>query len=1683
MSEKGSVFQKGGGGTNFEQAIQTAFLTTLIIRGNAPCLPANEIIEVSFQNTRKGFETDDLLVVAKSALGDHKLLVQIKHDISFTLGNETFKEVLQVFWKDFNNATVFDRTKDKLIVVKNGMTKDERNHLKSLFNWANTHATETDFLDEVNRIKGKKERLEVFRQCLKEANNGIALADRKLWEFLKCVDVLEYDFLNQGSVDESYFLNLLKLSKRKETSLTEKEIWNSLLAFTSKLNKEGGNVTTESIQSEELYKYFAAEQLSPYLKAVEKLKSDSEIILKPLKSTIGDLHLDRSIIKDAIVDTVASFQFTIVTGKPGAGKSAETKDVLSEEFPHASKFVFRADQFNRPHLANVFSDLGIDETIKDIVSTISFTPDKVIFIDSLEKLLEADPECAFKQLFALLKEFPDIKVIASSRKHAIDLIIQKFNLKKEDLGIVEVLPLNDEEVSKVLKQYPQLQGLIKNPAIKALLQSPKYLDFAVSALRKSSDDYSNISLSEFKNKLWDSLVVDVGNTNGGLPIKRENAFMEIAVKRAKEMKLFTQTKNADAEAVLLLEKDEIIFQEVNKRRYAPSHDILEDWALVRFVSSQYEDYPTAKDFFEHLGNEPAIRRAFRLWVEDYLLEDSPKVLELIKKSLADTSIEKYWADELLIAVFKSEDCSSFFASFERELLEANADFLNRCIHLIRTACRETKTDNSTILLPIGSGWQEALFFIRKHLGGLNNLRLPIYNLLYDWEFRLLFQIVTEEEAKAVKDIVLYFINQIEQVDEFWEERNIESRKKGLITLLFNLAEVAKEEIEDLVKRASIKKDERENWRIRKFYETIIGGCLSGLHTYRLVKKSPELVIETAWKEWKLKPPEEPVEGSITSLLGSRSLMHEECWGIEDEFSFSPAGIYKTPIYNLLKHHPLLGLQFICEFLNYAVDFYVQEKDCDYKRQITQVQLRLNDGTIVTQWGNLELWTAYRGLSVTHYLLESLLMSLEKYLLETAQLKTEVSKSNTKFMFDYLFHKSNNVAITGVLASVAMAEPEVAEEQIAPLFSVREFYRWDIDRTLQESSAFATADYEISFAQEERFKSNKLPHRKKFFRGLADFIVDYQFKIRIANPQIHALFDVLQKSANEEDIFWKKTLNEIDIRTWDVKNDEENNRIILQPKYEQKVEEFLQSGKQQMEAQSITMKWSGLLWNAYEKQEDISFETWQEAFNYYNNTTTSDPLFDRPISLSVLGLRDFSNELSDQQKKWCIANIKKVISIILYDTMSRHYHLNMSYNLMEKDVALQSFHLLAANIENDTEPKEMLQLMLYTLIAPFSDHEVTKNIEYIRTTFFSRFPSEAKQLWISLIKYAHFRKAYPFYYDDHDEERLKAARDHENTFIQNSLNSENTDLDVEAIDLTEYESYLLFRAFLIISPNSTDEIFLSFIKKVVSIIVDELQLEEDRSYNRRNKKRKIDRRDVIGSEPFLADILLNADVGFSKQLINLLLHPILNNTKLTRINAKELYEFIDGVFEFLVLKVSDSENQNPLPLNYLVQLKKFWEIWEYLYGVLKASNEKPFMSTLLFNVRFLLFDYHGKPNEREWKALQDKKEFYYLMIKEVGENHLVTIMNVFSIIGEKVFLPKGLTWVVELLKKNPRQKLTLINVSGERFVKKLFYSHISAIKSNKALINDFVWLLNEMVDLGSSTAYLFRENVITYKGDN
>ena len=496
-----------------------------------------------------------------------------------------------------------------------------------------------------------------------------------------------------------------------------------------------------------------------------------------------------------------------------------------------------------------------------------------------------------------------------------------------------------------------------------------------------------------------------------------------------------------------------------------------------------------------LGTEPAIRRAFRLWVEDYLNDNNVRLIELLRMSLSDDTIEKYWIDEILTSVFRSDNCAYFFDSFEKELLLNDGALFDKCLSAIETCCKESfNLNNNKVLVPIGNGWKRALLFISGHFQQLDTVKLSIITFINDWYYKLLlkYNTVDAEEQEAAKSIVLHYIGEIENGSFVLSDKE---QEKGLVTILFDLASISQEEIKSLIRRCY--DDEDKSWQLMSFYDKVKEKVLSGIGNTRLINGLPGLVIEVAWKEWKYTSKEDWLSDDEAFIMPNQ-LSDDECWGINVDHEFFPSGIYKTPLYDLLRQHPKDGLAFIVEFINYAVDFYVNATNVRYKHDIVKVDVIIDDNAVESKYACIELWMAYRGHSVTSYLLESLLMSLEKYLLEIARLKNEVSQGVLNYVFDYVIRNSNNVAPLAVLSSVTMAFPEEVGTSMLPLFTVKEFYDWDLNRATYDLTALAPIDLMIPFAQKERFESNELPHRKKYRRGLLDFVLDYQFNIRILN---------------------------------------------------------------------------------------------------------------------------------------------------------------------------------------------------------------------------------------------------------------------------------------------------------------------------------------------------------------------------------------------------------------------------------------------------------------------------------------------------------------------------------------------------------------------------------------------------------
>jgi len=217
----------------------------------------------------------------------------------------------------------------------------------------------------------------------------------------------------------------------------------------------------------------------------------------------------------------------------------------------------------------------------------------------------------------------------------------------------------------------------------------------------------------------------------------------------------------------------------------------------------------------------------------------------------------------------------------------------------------------------------------------------------------------------------------------------------------------------------------------------------------------------------------------------------------------PATAIRGPWIHLLWYHPREALDFFIKVFNHSVDWYAHPRLHDRLEPPWEVELTFADGTTRTQWANARLWGLYRGMTVGPYVLQSMLMALEKWLLELAEERPEELDA---ILLDIL-GRSDSAALSAVVASVAAAYPHDSGEALLVLLSARDYVELDRSRVAGDrqvsglSGMLPTFRVDHQVYEAERKKANAVPHR------------GHHVETAIANlqlgplaPRVHAILD-------------------------------------------------------------------------------------------------------------------------------------------------------------------------------------------------------------------------------------------------------------------------------------------------------------------------------------------------------------------------------------------------------------------------------------------------------------------------------------------------------------------------------------------------------------------------------------------------
>jgi energy-coupling factor transporter ATP-binding protein EcfA2 len=1123
----------GGAGTIFEQHVGAYLLAQLLVRGIPPILHDCTVAEVHFQTEHFGWHTDDFLVIGQNGSGSQrKLAVQVKRTFSVSATDEECKKAVQDFWRDFGNAAQFSSATDRLALITLRGTNTLLEHFSGLLDCSRAARDGVEFENRLSTpgfiSKKAVSYCDELRTIIGEVE-GRSVTAADIWPFLRVLYVLSLDLHSATRQTESMIKTLLAYTAGEPGTGIAQASWDNLLSVAGDAMPEARSFRhddlPESLRQRHSFLSGTEQQ------ALRSLHDHTSLILHGIHSTIGsDLHLQRAGLVQQVIDELESSQVVLISGHAGSGKSTVAKDVISILSTDYFAFSFRAEEFAQPHFDATLQNSQIPANATTLEAILASQDRKLLLIESVERLLEKSTRDAFTDLLTLAEKDKTLRIILTCRDYSTDLVRACF-LKTIQVAhsVITVPELDDEELAEVEAAHPTLGSPLSNTALRHILRNPYILDKALQ-ISWSAERSLPESERDFRALFWQQIVRAEHRLGGGMPRLREEAFVQIALQRARALTVYVPYNDLDPAVVDALRHDSLIVSpEQSSILVATAHDVLEDWAILHWIEEQHVIHEGPfKELFTIIDTHPAVRRAYRKWVAEMVDSDPGAADRLFQAAVIEVDVPSQFRDDTLISLLRAPSSDAFLERHEAELFAGNKDLLRRVIHLLRVACvtmpewlTKSAGQGSALNIPDGPAWGCVLRLVAGHLTEfLPQDCLLLLGLIEDWSRGISWRTAYPDGAVAATAIAHWLLPK-------FDNYRSEDQRKRTMRVIAKIPNADRERFEILI-RGSVEK----NWQDRTT-EDFRGIIFAGIEGTPTARDLPDLFISAA-NDYLLCSEEELREDR--QYLGS--LMLETLFGIKEglRHDFFPASAYRGPLCPLLRYHPRKGIDFIIAVFNHSAEWYAHPRVwMEHVEPPFEIELTFADGTSQKQWCNARLWNWYRGSSVGPYVLQSLLMALERWLLEFAQR----NPNELDAVLLNILRRSDSSALTAVVASVATAFPHESGETLLVLLRSPMCILLDRRRMASERQASSNIlglmprlRAEDSIYEVERKDADARPHR---WHDLENAIANLQLGPLAAS--VHEILDQHRAALppvseqDEGNRVWRLAIHKMDLRQY------------------------------------------------------------------------------------------------------------------------------------------------------------------------------------------------------------------------------------------------------------------------------------------------------------------------------------------------------------------------------------------------------------------------------------------------------------------------------------------------------------------------------------------------------------------------
>jgi hypothetical protein len=1403
------------------------------------------------------------------------------------------------------------------------------------------------------------------------------------------------------------------------------------------------------------------------------LTKHAETILFPIHTDIQydgkRLKVDRSSQIEML--SASKSKVIILAGEGGSGKTALIKESWSRTKP---LYLLKATEFNRPSVGALLHDFG-DFQLSDFIASHNEEHEKTFIIDSAEKLADLDNQDVFIEFLSGLIA-NNWKVIFTTRNSYLDdLCFQMLQIYRLPFQTISLDNLSNNNLDTLATDFQ-----FKLPNDIKLCNLIRNLFYLQEYLYHYNTSNNELDYAQFRNLLWQKRIQNSKFRKHNIHIEREKCFLQIAKTRCDTGNFYLADLSCSGEILSLLVQDEIIQYDALQNGYFITHDIYEEWALEKLIERKFSLFSNCTDFFDTIGSALPMRRALRSWLTTKLFYEDLNIRVFIETSFTEKNIPPFWKDELLVSILISDHCAWFLNSFEARLMENDKYYLKKIIFLLRTACKEVDDTlqklmqetaanlNPAIVFtkPKGKGWETVIEFLFNQITLVTKDDLIIIlPLLKDWS--------DQNRKGSTTRLAGFFSLHFYKDSELNELVHYSSEiEKQLLQLVLGTAQELKKELTEITENLLAQKYNR-----RDAFESLRDKVLSDNHEgLPFIVSLPELTIRLADQAWYL------TEEYLYPFGAGMGMDIEQYYKIREHVhhDYHPASALQTPIYYLLHVAFPQAIQFILNFNNRAVSAYAKSK---FKETVKEIEFYV-DGIKSKQFISLSLWCMYRGSGspVTPYLLQSMHMALEKKLIEIAE-KTD--GKNLATWLKYILIQSRSASITSVVTSVVLAYPNKLFEIALILFHQYDFFWYDNLRLSMEHEAESiysiwmgmTPQHKIF--EEERIATCKEPHRKKTLENLAielQFFRTGEVSDDEANNRRSAILNIIdelyasikeEESETEKNKVLRLFLARIDSRkmTPTVEHKDGKSIIHLNPELTPDLKQFSEEGTriyQDRHEYTPLKLWAmnkfkqrsnSTSYTQYEDNPSKVLKDTQQLVEKINTANNDSYYFDECIpSFTCAALvKNYSTTLSRKDLKYC----RDIIMQFAVRPLQEGYDYQISDGV---EVAISTLPYLYSLFPKQKEEFNFILLFILFDTYPIGEYKRVCDyaVEALRFKLYLVEPKQANEILLCFLTLKPFldKATNPRQLHTKKLTRLEALRQFVTKKMTNLESPRASKAYYNKIQFDKLSINAVDTAFQLLPDDTQDSIHLDFIKKFLNkyskiLLKESNYKDEDRVDHRlRNRFFRKYARFLLHRNP---DAIQEWILPFTNQLFP----------------TDNLASFISDV-------VSEQDQ--------LQQYEQFWQLWYSLYPSIKQMTDIPsrHLDSIIHN--YLLAWPYWKEGANEWHTLQPKDStFFKKVCNDIGY-HPAVLYSVSKLLNEvgMSFLNEGIHWIADMLMKNKSQleedihpnTIYYLNHIARRFV----YLNRTKIKSNRMLRDKVLILLDFLIEQGSVSGYLLREEI-------